>query len=389
MRVVADRGRGGFHRQQRDEGLRQLGEVPGGHIRLLVEGVAPAGVGMVADVTGVEGVEKTERAVVQRQSQNRHVVGVHYPVRKPHRLPLRHQLGGAAGDFAQQLGIGFGTHGQLRVIARNDVIGQITDRLDLVAVIKHLERAKADEAWRQPGHQRGGFFVLAVYRAITAYNAQRAGGGNAERVHRLGAQVFTDARTQHRAAIAAARVGRAPRALQLHFPAFAGCILHFAQQNRAAVAQLRHKMAELVPGIQRGHCVHPRQQLVAGQGFDQFGAGDFAFVQIEQAQRFRAVAHQIGSGHRRRADARIIGLGQTGETVVEGQRFKFGHGGILRPGQACSTRLAAGLPVQRLAYPLPNFHQLCTGCATRRTPSAAQTRLTVSKRGELSGRSAL
>lgn len=34
-------------------------------------------------------------------------------------------------------------------------------------------------------------------------------------------------------------------------------------------------------------------------------------------------------------------------------------------------------------------NQLCTACATRRTPSAVQTRLTVSKRGALPGRNAL
>jgi hypothetical protein len=118
---------------------------------------------------------------------------------------------------------------------------------------------------------------------VAADDGQRAGGGDAERVHRFRTEEFADARTQHRAAVAAARVGGAAGALELHFPAFAGGILYFAQQDRAAVAQLRDVMAELVTGIERRDRVHSRQQLVAGQRFDQFRARHFARVEVEQA----------------------------------------------------------------------------------------------------------
>ena len=258
LRILADRAGRGFHRHQRHQRLGQLGEVPCRDVGLLVEGVAPAGVGMVADIAGVEGVEKAERAIVEREAEDGHVVGIHHPVREAHRLPLRHQLGGGERNLAQELGVGIGQRRQLGVVARDDVIGQVFDRLDLVAVVEHLERTEAHEARRQPCDQRGGFLILAVDRAVAADDGEGAGGRNAERMHRFGTQKLADARAQHRAAVAAARVGGAAGALQLHFPAFARGILHFAQQDRTAVTQLRHVLAELVAGVERGDRVHAR-----------------------------------------------------------------------------------------------------------------------------------
>jgi len=49
-----------------------------------------------------------------------------------------------------------------------------------------------------------------------------------------------------------------PAPFQLHLPAFARCVFHLAQQDRPAVAELRHKNGQLVAGIQRGQRIHAR-----------------------------------------------------------------------------------------------------------------------------------
>jgi hypothetical protein len=75
---------------------------------LLVEGVAAAAVGVVADVAGVEGVHELEGPVVDGQAQDAHVVGVHHPVHEAHRLPLGEQACRALGHLAQQRGVRVG-----------------------------------------------------------------------------------------------------------------------------------------------------------------------------------------------------------------------------------------------------------------------------------------
>ena len=78
---------------------------------------------------------------------------------------------------------------------------------------------------------------------------QRAGGRHAERVHRLGHDVFAQHRAQPGAPVAPAGIGRAARALELDVAAPAVAVHHLAQQHRAPVAQLRVEAAELVAGI--------------------------------------------------------------------------------------------------------------------------------------------
>jgi hypothetical protein len=53
-------------------------------------------IGVVADVAGVEGFHETEGAVVQRQAEDGHVVGIHHAVHEADRHPVRDQLAGAA-----------------------------------------------------------------------------------------------------------------------------------------------------------------------------------------------------------------------------------------------------------------------------------------------------
>jgi hypothetical protein len=152
------------------------------------------------------------------------------------------------------------------------VVGELGDLLGLVAVIEHLERAEAHMRGREAGQHRGGFDALAIDLLVAAGDTQRAAGGDAQPVHRLGTQIFTDAGAQHRTAVALARIGRDAGALELHIPQLTGAVAYLAEQDRAPVAQLRDELAELVAGVEHRQRVGSRQQPVAGEMLGEIGA---------------------------------------------------------------------------------------------------------------------
>jgi hypothetical protein len=78
---------------------------------------------------------------------------------------------------------------------------------------------------------------------------ERARRRDAERVHRLADQHLAQHRPDRRLAVAAARERRSPRALEGDVAALAGAVDHLAEQDGAAVAELRREAAELVAGV--------------------------------------------------------------------------------------------------------------------------------------------
>lgn len=82
---------GSQHWRQR---LRQTLQVPQADAGLLTEGVAPLGIRMVTDKVFLEGIEEGEGAKVEAVTENRHIVGIHHPVGKAHRLPVGYHARG-------------------------------------------------------------------------------------------------------------------------------------------------------------------------------------------------------------------------------------------------------------------------------------------------------
>ena len=113
-----------FLLRQREERLRQATQIPEPDIGLLIEGVAAIVVGMVADETWVVVVEKAERAIVEREAQDRHVVRIHDTMRPADRLPLRDQLRRALHQLAEEASILVGTLRQMRIMVPNHIIRQ-------------------------------------------------------------------------------------------------------------------------------------------------------------------------------------------------------------------------------------------------------------------------
>src|SRR3546814_1853497 len=94
--------------EQRQRRLQQARGVPMADAGLAVVGIATALVTVIADVMRVERVEKTVRPVIERQAEDRHVVGVHHTVAETDRLPLRDQSGRTFDHFAKPARVAIG-----------------------------------------------------------------------------------------------------------------------------------------------------------------------------------------------------------------------------------------------------------------------------------------
>ena len=125
--------------------------------------------------------------------------------------------------------------------------------------------------------------------------------------------------------------GVVPGALELNLPRFARLVLYLAQQDGAAVAQLRHVLAELVAGIEHRQRIAARQQTVADEMLGKIGARRFAVIEIDQLRRIGVEAHQIGLGQRRGRKTAVESLRQPRKAVLEIQLIEFFHGQMIIP----------------------------------------------------------
>ena len=71
--------------------LSQAVQIPKSNLRLTRISVTALVVRVVANVTGVKAIQELKRTIVDGQTQQAHVVGVHHTVAKPHRLPVGQQ----------------------------------------------------------------------------------------------------------------------------------------------------------------------------------------------------------------------------------------------------------------------------------------------------------
>ena len=149
---------------------------------------------------------------------------------------------------------------------------------------------------------------------------ERARGRDAERRHRLADDVFAQHRTERRAAVAAARERRRARALELDVAPHARAIDHLAQQDGAAVAELRHEVAELVAGIGERDRLRAGGEAVAGQDLDGLRRRQHVGIEAELAGQRLVDLDQARRRDRRRIEPGIEALRQPRIAVVEAQR---------------------------------------------------------------------
>ena len=150
---------------------------------------------------------------------------------------------------------------------RDDVVGELPHAVGVAARGEELEGADADVARRHARQHRAGQHGLAHHVLAGDDGGERARGRDAEREHRLADDVFAQHRAERGAAVAPARERRRARALELDVAADAVGVDDFAEQDGAAVAELRHEMAELVAGIGHRDRVGAVGHAFAGEDF--------------------------------------------------------------------------------------------------------------------------
>ncbi len=130
------------------------------------------------------------------------------------------------------------------------LIGQQSQGVDILASPKILKRSDANVTRRNAREHTARQRPFLAHDSFTGGDSgERAGRGYPERGHRFADNVFTDHRAEGRFAIAAAREWRAPRALQLQIVPRAVRVDDFAEQERAAVAELWREATELVASV--------------------------------------------------------------------------------------------------------------------------------------------
>ena len=193
-------------------------------------------------------------------------------------------------------------------------------RAEVAARGEELERADADVARRD---------ACAPRRAARPAQHQLPGGDRertrrryADRVHPLADQRLAQHRADRRLAVAAAREGRAARALERDVAPVPGAIDHFAEQDRAPVAELRREAAELVPRVGLRDRLRAWGNRVAGEERRAFVARQRGDVEAELVgercieEQPRRGRHRLGlPGHRKAlqfACVRVVELERRG-----------------------------------------------------------------------------
>ena len=147
----------------------------------------------------------------------------------------------------------------------DDVIGQPCDGGQVVSRRKKLEGADTHEASGGAGDDAAGQEFLPGDLFTRRHGGQCARGRHAEFCHGLADQVFTQYRPQCGAPVTAARQGRAPGPFQVDVMVNAVRSGNLAQQEGAAIPQLRNEVSELMAGIGHGQGLGTLGDTIAGK----------------------------------------------------------------------------------------------------------------------------
>ena len=225
------------------------------------------------------------------------------------------------------------------------MVRQQPQRLGIAPRGEILERADADVARGHARQDGAGQHRLASHRLSGRHRGQRPRGRHAQRRHGLADDVFAQHRAERGAAVAVAREGRPPGALELDVAPRAVPPHHLAEQDGAPVAELRHEVAELVPGIGERDRRRALGHAVAGQDLDALGAGQFLGIEPEALGQPGIHPHQPRRGHGRRIEACVKARRQARVAVVEGKADRHA---IRSRGKWCPCELV--LSVQERAH---------------------------------------
>ena len=252
------------------------------------------------------------------------VVGVHDAVDESDQQPARDQIGLPRDHGFEQRAVGALGLGGLRVVPGDDVIGQPPHALGIAARREILEGADANVAGGDPGQHRARQRHLAHHVLARDDGGERSRGGNAERSHRLADDVFAQHRPERGAAIAAPRKRRRAGPLELNVAAHAFGVDHLAEQDGAAVPELRDEMAELVAGIGHRDRIGAVGDPLAGEDLGSLGALEQVRIEAEMDRQRPVQLDQARRGDRGRRHAGEKARRQRRIGVLEGEMDRHG-----------------------------------------------------------------
>ena len=228
---------------EREKSFGEAGEVPLGDAGLVLISVAALLIDVAEFPGGIKVVHESAGTVVNGFAGEAHVVGVHDSVDEAHAHPLRNEFR-LAGDDLLKKSEGTGSPG---IVATIGVFDQGLQALKITACGKELRGANAEMRTGDAGKDASFFGSLAEDQLPAGNGGEGAGGGDAHRVHCFRDKIFAEDGTKSGAAIALAGKGGRSGPFELNVLA-----ADLAEQDGAAVTELRREAAELVAGV--GHC---------------------------------------------------------------------------------------------------------------------------------------
>jgi hypothetical protein len=256
--------------KQRQQAFGEPGQIPQRDAWLVGVGVAAHFVDRGEYLRGVIFVHEGAGAVIDGLARDRHVVGVHDAMNETDHQPFGDEISLPAYHKLQQSEVAVHGASRFRVMARDNVVGEMAERIRVCTDGEGLEGADADMAGCDAREDGAGQRHFTANGLAGRDGCQRPGGGNAKCGHRFADDVLPQYRPKRCAAVAIAREGGGARAFQLNVPAHAICIDDLAQKNGPAITKLRHEGSELVAGIGHGERLARVRHAVAREHCDAF-----------------------------------------------------------------------------------------------------------------------
>ena len=223
------------------------------------------------------------------------------------------------------------------------MVGQQSHRLRVAPCGEILEGAHPDVARGDPRQDGAGQRCLAQHCLPGRYRGQRPGRRYAQCRHGLAHDVLAQHRAQRGTAVATAGEGRPPGALELDVAPRAVSPHHLAEQDGAPVAELRHELAELMPGIGEGDRLRTFGHAIAGQDLHTLRADQTVGIEPQALGQLGIHPHEPRRRHGRRVEPRVEALRKARIGVVEGKA----HRHTIRPRDGPVPRPGASRPLSR------------------------------------------
>jgi len=233
--------------------------------------------------------------------------------------PLSDELRLAGNDAVEKGTDGPGSLRAAGVMAADGVMRKSAEGRAVAPRREILERANAQMARRYARENSARQRRLAPYMLAGGNGGQGACCGHAQSSHGLADQVFAQDGTDTCATIAVARKRRGAGAFELNVVTLTVGSNDFAEQDGAAVAQLRNERAELVAGIGLREWFRAFGHPVACQDLDARGAGECNRIEAETAGEFDVELDELRGSNRRRAEADVVARLKARVSIIEAE----------------------------------------------------------------------